>query len=83
MGFGPGLCAIAANRLAGDDCWAEQESTLYNTSTIIKMGDWLLDNLPAIGEALGSLFALPAIGRVVGKAGEAAVRWVTQRFESK
>ena len=54
-----------------------------NAGTIIKMGDWLLDNLPAIGEALGSLFALPAIGRVVGKAGEAAVRWVTQRFGSR
>ena len=54
-----------------------------NASTIIKMGDWLLDNLPAIGEALGTLFALPAVGRVVGKAGEAAVRWVTQRFENK
>jgi len=47
------------------------------------MGDWLLDNLPAIGEALGTLFALPAVGRVVGKAGEAAVKWVQQRFGNK
>ena len=47
------------------------------------MGDWLLDNLPAIGEALGALFALPAVGRVVGKAGEGAVKWVTQRFSSR
>jgi len=47
------------------------------------MGDWLLDNLPAISEALGALFALPAVGRVVGKAGEGTVKWVTQRLSSR
>ena len=54
-----------------------------SASTVARMGDWLLDNLPAIGEALGTLFALPAVGRVVGKAGEAAVKWVQQRFGNK
>ena len=51
-----------------------------SASTIILIGDWLLNNLPALGEALGSLFALPAVGRVIGKAGETAVQWVQQRF---
>ena len=54
-----------------------------SASTIARMGDWLLDNLPAIGEELGALFALPAVGRVVGKAGEGTVKWVTQRLSSR
>jgi hypothetical protein len=56
------------------------DDDMPNAGTITKMGDWLLNNLPAIGEALGTVFALPAIGRVVGKAGDAAVKWVQQRF---
>jgi len=61
---------------------AKADDDVPNAGTIIKMGDWLLNNLPAIGEALGTVFALPAIGRVVGKAGDAAVKWVQQRFGS-
>ena len=59
------------------------DDNVPNASTISRMGDWLLDNLPAIGEALGALFALPAVGRVVGKAGEGTVKWVTQRLSSR
>jgi hypothetical protein len=51
-----------------------------NATTIIQMGDLLLDTVPQTAEALASLFATPAVGRVVAKAGEAAVSWVKQRF---
>jgi hypothetical protein len=57
-----------------------EEAETPSTHTIISVGDWLLDNLPELGEALGALFALPAVGRVLGKAGETAVKWVQQRF---
>lgn len=51
-----------------------------SASTIVRVGDWLLDNVPQIAEALASVFATPAVGKVVGKAGEAAVSWVKKRF---
>ncbi len=51
-----------------------------NAATITSMGDWLLNNVPALAGALGDLFALPAAGRVLGRAGEPAVKWVQQRF---
>jgi hypothetical protein len=51
-----------------------------SASTITLVGNWLLDNVPQLLEALTSLFATPAVGRVIGKAGEAAVTWVKQRF---
>jgi hypothetical protein len=59
------------------------EAETPSDSTITKVGNWLLDNLPELGQALGSLFALPAVGRVIGKAGEVAVKWVLQRFGNK
>ena len=65
--------------LAGELTKTEENET-PSSSTIITVGDWLLDNVPEIAEALTSLFATPAVGRVVGKAGEAAVNWVKQRF---
>lgn len=51
-----------------------------SASTMTMVGDWLLDNVPQLAEALASLFATPAVGKVVGKAGEAAVAWVRRRF---
>jgi len=51
-----------------------------NAGTITSMGDWLLTNLPTLSSALGALFALPAAGRVLARAGEPAVKWVQQRF---
>jgi len=51
-----------------------------SASTITQVGDWLLDNIPSIAESLTSLFATPAVGKIVGKAGEAAIKWVRQRF---
>ena len=51
-----------------------------SASTITQVGDWLLDNVPSIAESLTSLFATPVVGKIVGKAGEVAVKWVKQRF---
>jgi len=51
-----------------------------NAGTITSMGDWLLNNLPALAGPLATLFALPAVGRVLGRAGEPAVKWVQQHF---
>jgi hypothetical protein len=56
------------------------EDEMPSASTITRVGDWLLDNVPAMGEILATVFATPAVGRVVGKAGEAAVEWVRKRF---
>ena len=57
-----------------------EEGETPSASTITQVGDWLLDNVPQIAEILTSLFATPAVGRVVGKAGEVAVSWVKKRF---
>ena len=51
-----------------------------SAAAITLAGNWLLDNIPQIAEALTGLFATPAVARVVGKAGEAAVAWVKERF---
>ncbi len=57
-----------------------EEDEQPSASTITQVGDWLLDNVPDIAEAVAGLFATPAVGKVVGKAGEAAVTWVRKRF---
>jgi hypothetical protein len=51
-----------------------------NAAIIAQMGDLLLDSVPQIADALTALFATPAVGRVVGMAGESAVAWVKRRF---
>jgi len=63
-----------------DELSDTDEDATPRAKTIIKAGDWLLDNMPDIAEALAGLFATPAVGRVVGKAGEVAVDWVKARF---
>jgi hypothetical protein len=47
---------------------------------IVKAGDWLLHNLPALSEALGAFFALPAVGRALGDAGSTALNWAMRSF---
>ncbi|GAB4537289.1 MAG: hypothetical protein Kow0063_23820 [Anaerolineae bacterium] len=51
-----------------------------DAAIITQMGDLLLDSVPQLSEALARLFATPAVGRVAGKAGEAAVTWIKRRF---
>jgi hypothetical protein len=48
--------------------------------TITQIGDWLLDQVPGIADLLVSMFATPPVGRVVGKAGERAIKWLRMRF---
>lgn len=57
-----------------------EEGEMPSASTITQVGDWLLDNVPQIAEILTGLFATPAVGKVVGKAGEVAVKWVKKRL---
>jgi hypothetical protein len=66
-----------------DELMKTEESETPSAKTITRVGDWLLENVPQILEAVTSLFATPAVGRVIGKAGEAAVEWVKQRFGNK
>ena len=47
---------------------------------VVKAGDWLLQNLPALSEALGAFIALPAVGRALGEAGAAALNWAMRSF---
>ena len=57
-----------------------EEGETPSASTIAQVGDWLLDNVPQMAEILTGLFATPAVGKVVGKAGEVAVKWVKSRL---
>jgi hypothetical protein len=56
------------------------EADTPSASVITQIGNWLLDNVPQIAEALTGLFTTPAVGKIVGKAGDAAVAWVRDRF---
>ncbi|MBV7334917.1 hypothetical protein KFU94_43095 [Chloroflexi bacterium TSY] len=58
------------------------EDEMPNAAIITGIGDLLLNHVPQIDTALTNLFATPAAGRVVGKAGEDAVEWVKTRFGS-
>ncbi len=56
------------------------EGVKPDSATIIEAAGWLLDNAPQAAGALRALFALPAVGRVMSKAGDAALLWARQRF---
>ncbi|MEZ4735333.1 MAG: CHAT domain-containing protein [Caldilineaceae bacterium] len=51
-----------------------------SAASIIRIGDWLLANVPELTQAVTELFGLPAVAKVLGKAGEAAVQWWRKRF---
>lgn len=73
------VAALQLQLLRGELTKTDEKET-PSASAITLAGNWLLDNLPDIAEGLAGLFATPAVGRVVGKAGEAAVTWVKERF---
>jgi hypothetical protein len=80
----PATTAVAdfqVKRLKGELTKTEP-TQVPNASTITEVGDWLLDNLPQIAESVAGLFATPAVGKIVGRAGEAAVSWARRRFGS-
>ena len=51
-----------------------------SANTITQVGAWLLQQAPALRPALDNLFGLPASGRVLARAGDAAVAWAQQAF---
>jgi hypothetical protein len=51
-----------------------------SANVITQVGDWLLGNWPQMTPALASLFAAPAVSKVVARAGSSAVNWVKARF---
>lgn len=51
-----------------------------SASTITRIGDWLLDNVPELAQAVTELFGLPAVAKVLGKTGGAAMQWWQERF---
>lgn len=70
-------------KLLGAELQKTKENETPSASTITQVGDWLLDNVPQIAETVVGLFATPAAGKVVGKAGEIAIKWAKQRFGSQ
>jgi hypothetical protein len=53
---------------------------LPEQSIVQQAGEWLLDNLPDVLEAVVSLFASPAVGRVVAKGGESMIKWIKDKL---
>jgi hypothetical protein len=66
--------------LLGGELVKTADGQAPSANTIIQVGDWLLDKVPQAADALVDLFATPAVGRVVAKAGTDAVDWVRARF---
>jgi hypothetical protein len=67
-------------KLLGGELVKTADGQAPSGNTIVQVGDWLLDNVPQAAGALVDLFAAPAVGRVVAKAGPEAVDWVRKRF---
>lgn len=57
------------------------EDEAPRSRTIMKAGDWLLENLPELGSGLGELFGLAAVGRILGRSDGEVVEWVRLRFD--
>jgi hypothetical protein len=51
-----------------------------SASTVTLVGDWLLDNLPPLHDALVGLFAAPAVLRALGRADRPLGDWLQRRF---
>lgn len=54
-----------------------------SASTIVQVGDWLLDKVPQLDAELQRLFAMPAVGRALGQAGDEAIAWAKERFGAR
>lgn len=74
-----GIATFQLNLLKGELSKTESEPA-PSASTITQVGDWLLQQTSALRPALADLFALPAAGRAVARAGDSAVAWVRQTF---
>lgn len=54
-----------------------------SASTITQVGDWLLEHVPPLWDALADLFSQPWAVQVMAKAGPSAVDWWTSRFKQR
>lgn len=68
-----GMARFQIELLAGELTKDDPETP--SASTIVKVGDWLLANLPQLGPALRALLAAPAVARALARAGGAAPGW--------
>jgi hypothetical protein len=78
----PARAAVAPIQLQAlkDELSKTGDADIPSGSAIVRVGNWLLDNIPDIAGAVAGLFTTPAVGKVVGKAGDAAISWARQRF---
>src|SRR5207253_2796200 len=78
----PARAAVAPIQLQAlkDELAKTGDADVPSGSAIVRVGNWLLDNIPDIAGAIASLFTTPAVGKVVGKAGDAAISWARERF---
>jgi hypothetical protein len=51
-----------------------------SASTIVEVGDWLLENIPEIRPLLADLFSTPAGQTVLARTGERGMNWAGERF---
>ena len=54
-----------------------------SASTITQVGDWLLENVPALRDPLEALFTSKAAFQVVSRSGETGVKWLEERFKGR
>jgi hypothetical protein len=81
-GAGPLLSVVSLqiNLLRGE--LTKGAGEVPSASTIIQVGDWLLNALPASAPALARLFNAPATRRALQRAGAQAMEWARGHFAS-
>lgn len=71
--------AVAAYQVAQIEKQLKSEDEKSVSGSLIETaGDWLIDNIPNIGEALLGLFLPNAVGKVVASAGKHTLAWVVK-----
>jgi hypothetical protein len=79
LGAAAGVAAGYLRLLAGELSKTGDRAT-PSASTLTLVGDWLLDNAAPLREALGALFAAPAVRRVLARADAPLDAWLQRRF---
>jgi hypothetical protein len=80
------LDILESKKLVGQELVGQLEQELTRTdkppdaSTIKVVGDWLLENVPALAGTITGVFVNPVVGKAVKAAGSIAAEWVGKRF---
>jgi len=80
------LDILEGKKLVGQEFVGQLEHELTRTdrppdgSTIKVVGDWLLENIPALAGTITGVFVNPVVGKAVKAAGGIAAEWVARRF---